>query len=391
MADKPKGESWSKDWNALNQQFWSAWSEAARTAGTAPGKVPWHEGLEQWSRLFAPKSDAQGELVERMLAGARQFVDMAQSVSQQVTAAKAVTGAGPWSEAIAQSFGELSKLNNPMLEALRSMVGEGATSFEQLAAETHRMAEPLRHELAALLTFPTFGYTREHQERLQKLAGANAEYQEWLAKYQALMLKASQSAIGRLESKLAERSEPGREISSLRALYDLWIDAAEDGYAEVVMSDEFRHVYGSLVNAQMRVRKLVNEEIERSTQALGIPTRTELNAVHKKNAELRRRMAQLEEQLGLDPDVAREQAADAAHADGPPGRATAAKAPAPPKSKASAKRKAPAAAKAAPAPGAVESMRAVAGKAVRAAAEAAGSFAAQLAAARRQAQRKGGQ
>src|SRR5262245_61472049 len=63
MAEKPQGESWSNDWNALNQQFWSAWSEAARNAGAAvPGKTPWHEGLEQWSRLFAPKTDAQGEL-----------------------------------------------------------------------------------------------------------------------------------------------------------------------------------------------------------------------------------------------------------------------------------------------------------------------------------------
>jgi hypothetical protein len=83
----------------------------------------------------------------------------------------------------------------------------------------------------------------------------------------------------------------------MRALYDLYVDAAEEGYAEVALSDEFREVYGALVNSQMRVRQMVQGEIERSTASLGIPGRTELDSVHKRIAELRRRVADLEERL----------------------------------------------------------------------------------------------
>jgi class III poly(R)-hydroxyalkanoic acid synthase PhaE subunit len=296
MADKA-GANWTNDWEALNKQMWSAWSEAARQAGgDAAAKMPWHEGLETWGRLFAPPG-GQSEVVERMLNGARQFLGMAQAAAHAAAGKPAEQGASAWSDLLTQALGGLSQFNNPMLEALRGIAGEGALGWEQLAAETHRFAGPLKAELSALLTLPTFGYTREHQERQQKLGAALVAYQEWLARYNGLMLKASQRAFELMERKLAERSEPGRELTTLRALYDLWIDAAEEGYAEVALSPEFRDVYGELVNAQMRVRKLVNEEIERATQSMGMPTRTELDAVHKRLADVRRRIARLEEAL----------------------------------------------------------------------------------------------
>ena len=43
-------------------------------------------------------------------------------------------------------------------------------------------------------------------------------------------------------------------MTSARALFDLWIDAAEEAYAQVALSPEFREVYGAYVNAQMRLR-----------------------------------------------------------------------------------------------------------------------------------------
>jgi class III poly(R)-hydroxyalkanoic acid synthase PhaE subunit len=186
--------------------------------------------------------------------------------------------------------------------------------FEQLAAQVHGAAGPIRQEVGALLSLPTFGYAREHQERAKLLASAMVEYEEQLAHYNAQMMKASQKGLEKLEDKLAERSEPGRELGSLRAVYDLWIDAAEEGYSEVVLADDFRKVYGDLVNSQMRVRKLIQDEIERMAISVGMPSRTELNAVHRRLAEMRRRLAALEEVHGSASGAAKPAARAAASA-----------------------------------------------------------------------------
>ncbi|HEY0178125.1 MAG TPA: poly(R)-hydroxyalkanoic acid synthase subunit PhaE, partial [Dokdonella sp.] len=87
---------------------------------------------------------------------------------------------------------------------------------------------------------------------------------------------------------LSEREQPGRQIESLRALYDLWVDAAEEGYAEIVLTEEYREAYGALVNAQMRMRAHVQQEVERIAGELGMPTRTELNTIGERLQALRR-------------------------------------------------------------------------------------------------------
>ena len=85
----------------------------------------------------------------------------------------------------------------------------------------------------------------------------------------------------------------------IRDSYDVYVDAAEEGYAEIALSDEFREAYGAMVDAQMRVRQMVQGEVERSTASMGMPGRTELDSVHKRVHDLRRRVANLEEQLAV--------------------------------------------------------------------------------------------
>jgi hypothetical protein len=79
----------------------------------------------------------------------------------------------------------------------------------------------------------------------------------------------------------------------MRGLYDLWVDSAEEAYAEIALSEEFRKVYGDVVNAQTRVRSQIQQEVERVGTDLGMPTRTELNSVHKRLHDLRRKVNDL--------------------------------------------------------------------------------------------------
>jgi hypothetical protein len=180
------------------------------------------------------------------------------------------------------------------------MSGRGIKTFEQLTSGATPMLEQMQKEGLSWLQVPAFGYAREHQEHYQKMALAFVDFQEALKKYNALIMQSSQRSFEILELKLAERSEPGRQIDSVRALYDLWVDAAEEAYAEVALSAEFRAVYGDVVNSQMRVRSQLQQEVERIGVDLGMPTRTELNSVHKRLHDLRRELRASQEANGHD-------------------------------------------------------------------------------------------
>jgi polyhydroxyalkanoate synthase subunit PhaE len=134
----------------------------------------------------------------------------------------------------------------------------------------------------------TFGLTREMQLDQQAIAAAMHEYAQINARYQALLQQVNAQGIERLQELLKERSEPGKQVESLKGLYDMWVDAMEDAYSKMALSDEYREVFGALVNAQMQVRKLQQQQTEQICRELGMPTRSELDSLGKRVQQLRR-------------------------------------------------------------------------------------------------------
>lgn len=144
---------------------------------------------------------------------------------------------------------------------------------------------------------PAFGYAREHQERAQAFAKTVAEFQQASQAFNALVAEAGQDAFQRFESLLAKRGTDGKPLETARAMFDLWIDAAEDAYADIALSERFQKAFGEYVNAQTRVRAAMQNEVERASAQWGIPGRAEVDAAHRKVATLERELRRLRDRL----------------------------------------------------------------------------------------------
>ena len=306
MIGPKSPQDWMNDWQALQQQYWNAWSDATRGVVQPPqANTPWQEGLEQWSKMFGTSSK-QTETADRLISSAKNYVGLMQSLLG-AAAGKVPQGfAVPnWTDALRNGFNipgaDAMFRNNPFTKIFADMRGPHAMGFDKLPNSFAPFLNQMKQEGMSWLHMPAFGFAREHQEHYQKMAAAFVEFQDALGRYNALMLKSSQRSFEIFESKLGEHDEPGRQIDSMRALYDLWVDAAEDAYAEIALSEEFRKVYGDVVNSQMRVRQAIQLEVERMSTDFGMPTRSELNSVHKRLHDLRR-----EVRNGRSPDTSRE-------------------------------------------------------------------------------------
>ena len=275
------------DFESLARQYWNAWGETMRQGGAAatPAGTPgWEDAVDWWSKLARGDGADANAAVDRFNAQARDWYGQMQQVAakfagQQATAADITA---EWKRALG-AIGE-----NPFPEMFKAMQGPGAQGFDQWTESAKPFIDAWRREGKSILGMPAFGSGREQQERLQQLMQAQLDFQQREGAYNALMMKALQRAYGVFQDKLAEREEPGRQLTSARALFDLWIDAAEEAYAQVALSPEFREVYGAYVNAQMRLRNGMQGEIEQACAAMGMPTRTEVDAAHRKIAELER-------------------------------------------------------------------------------------------------------
>jgi len=293
MADyAPPGAG---DFDAMARQYWNLWGDALRQwSGGAPAPTPapgWQQALDWWSKLVPGGASGVDDVVQRFRHQSGDWFGQMQQLAARFAGqdAPAADIAQAWKQMLGVDLG-----HGPWRDFLGSLQGGGSGGFDNWYRKVRPYIENLQRESERWLHLPTFGPMREHQERWQGLAQAQQDYQHSLLDYEQTMLHVAQLALARFETLLAARAEPGQQITSARALFDLWIDAAEQAYAEVALSPEFRRVYGALTNAQMRLRLAVTTEIEQICQQLGMPTRTEVDSAYRKIADLERRLHRME-------------------------------------------------------------------------------------------------
>jgi polyhydroxyalkanoate synthesis regulator phasin len=273
MADP--ANDFIRDYQTLAQQSWDAWTRQLQQQQPQPVGNPF---------FTPPPAPASGnDTLERTLAGLKGYFDWMQGAAANGAAAQPVD----WRQQLQQLFGGASQ---PFAQAFGGIDSAGAEGFSRQWQSWMQAAQhggfgdlPGTHGPT-----PAFGQDREQQMKQQAMAAAVLASLQASARYQALIQRSNAQAMQRLQDKLAERAEPGRQIDSLKALYDLWVDAAEEAYAEIALTDEFREAYGEMVNTQMRVRQMQQQQTEQMCQQLGVPTRSEVSSLGERLQALRR-------------------------------------------------------------------------------------------------------
>lgn len=287
------------DFEALARQYFSAWGDALRHAA-APGSggpaAPggWQQAIDGWAQLMSSPGNRQSEdAVHRFREQAGGWYGTMQQVAAQFAGQDASSAdiAQAWRNAVE---GQGDGLLKWMLQGARGHTQPGGPDLLALL-------ERLQQDLGPWLQSPAFGPGREHQARWQALLRAQQEFQGHASDYVDQIKKALDDAFALFEQRLAEHEQPGNQLTSARAMFDLWIEAAEDAYAKVAMSEPFQKVYASLGNAQMRLRSAAQQEVERLCEAFGLPTRTEMDAAHRRITELERLVRRMAAKAGPEP------------------------------------------------------------------------------------------
>lgn len=281
MADPTK--DFIRDYQTLAQQSWDAWTRQLQQQQPAPSPM---------SNPFFTRPTAtfsSNDTLERSLSGLKGFFDWMQAAAASGQASAQPTD---WQQQLQQMFGNS---NPPFAQAFAGIDSAGAEGFgKQWQSWMQAMqSSPLGEFPGGQGPTPAFGLNREQQMQQHAMAAALMESLQASARYQALIQRANSDGMERLQNKLAAHAEPGRQIDSLKGLYDLWVDAAEEAYAEIALSDEFRDAYAEMINTQMRVRHMQQQQTEQFCQQLGMPTRSDVSALGKRLQAMRRELAGL--------------------------------------------------------------------------------------------------
>ena len=133
-----------------------------------------------------------------------------------------------------------------------------------------------------------------NQKILEELSAA---YQQAMKDYMQAFSGQGLESVQALRERIAELSSEGASISSLRELYDLWVDVSEEVYQKFAFSDDYQKVYGEMVNSFVALKGALDEVRDSQLQALRVLTPRDLDEVLKKQHEAERENADLQNEL----------------------------------------------------------------------------------------------
>ncbi|MDD3518399.1 MAG: class III poly(R)-hydroxyalkanoic acid synthase subunit PhaE [Chromatiales bacterium] len=304
-------EAWAEQWQQAQRRYWDAWMDMARETGQQHDAAqPWAQSLEHWWKTMSGTlPDSGQDLMHHLVGLGKAYFSLAEGLAKSDT---------PHGD---DMMGAVSRWTEQMGETLRNMTSQlqqpfgkppgAAATFWDLPLDTWQRTwsaampfpgdwmKALRPEdagadlhagLERFLSIPAVGYTREAQEQHQTLARLMLDYQQALREFQLGLSQSGLEAVEDFRRLLTERaaSEDAEPLTSVRQIYDLWVDACENAYATYAQSDEYAERYGRMVNALMALKRQGARLVDEQLEAMNMPTRREVSTLQKRLHETRR-------------------------------------------------------------------------------------------------------
>lgn len=145
----------------------------------------------------------------------------------------------------------------------------------------------------SFLQSPTLGYTREFNHKL--LGGFDSWINFYKASfdYQLVLLNVWAKAFDELMRELAASEEKSRTIQNWRQILQVWSSLFDRVFAETFRSQDTVEIQGKFLNAALTYRLHQQQLMEVFLKMNDLPTRSEVDEVHRSIYEMRKEIKSL--------------------------------------------------------------------------------------------------
>ena len=310
---------WLNAWLDAQQGYWKSWADLTQRGMKVPEapKNPWAEAVDQWWQTVSPMAPSGGrEVFDRLMDVSRGYFSLGERFFTQgqngETGMEALNGwlngmQKMWTdwlqtgtqfrpEAMGKGFSTFWDLPLDTWQRLAANVMPMPGDFTQ-AYHPDGLGQPMRDQVNRFLSIPAVGYTRESQEQFQTLAQRQMDYAAAMQGYQAAFGKLAVDTTHKFQGVMQKRGAEGKTISSLRELYDQWVEMSEAAYAEFVMTKEYQELYGRLINTLLALKQHMARMVDQGLEAMHMPSHSEIRTLQCRQQEVRRENLRLRKEI----------------------------------------------------------------------------------------------
>jgi polyhydroxyalkanoate synthesis regulator phasin len=262
---------------------------------------PW----EAFARQSRDMLESQAALTRSWLEGQSKLADAMGEAQKQ--------GAGS-AEAMQDLWRSWFSLGSAFGQAMPSISGSGKVAGETLG----RMMDPMSLMLVGgsqvgetirrMTEGPRLADLGSIERRMGRLMEGWLAVQAAARAYEAVVAGAWSEATRRYGSEMAELQRSGKAPADAKAALRSWLDTANRTLLETHRSPKFLEAQGELLRKGMEFLLVEREVVEAMVERAGLPTRSEIDEVHRSLHDLKRRLRALET-AAFKPEAKAEQAA----------------------------------------------------------------------------------
>ena len=153
-------------------------------------------------------------------------------------------------------------------------------------------------------------YTKSLTE-WSEIADKMAVYQIKNAEMQYMIYAQGSQVMDKVAESIINKLENGEEVNSIMALYQEWLNLSDKEFVKLFESDEYAKVMADTASLQMRLRRDIEQQMEKSLVNIPVATRSEMEELYKTIYDLKKQVRQLERMMEVDGNTEDEETEEA--------------------------------------------------------------------------------
>jgi class III poly(R)-hydroxyalkanoic acid synthase PhaE subunit len=308
----------SKLWLETGTQAWQNWLESWEKSGSLPANPMMKPAFQNFSQKLAENQSLYAQLLQTSFQTWQElwpkldntevwqpsFSQYLSQIQQQLQQSLAS------SQQVAQDLSQLWQLYGQELQkfnqlwyqsALSSLapLGQTLTGESKPWMELNNLYWNLLYEesFGSLMRSPILGPTRDLTGKLLKGFDSWTELYQASTDYQLLLGEIQYRSLEMLMKELIQRAQGGNIIKDWRQFQQVWSAVADQVFEDAFRQEDNLKIRGKFINSLNRYRLQQQALLEDGLKSVNMPTRSEIDEIHKSLYELKKEVKSLKKRL----------------------------------------------------------------------------------------------
>ena len=212
---------------------------------------------------------------------------------------------------------QMTSMTNMMNDSMKHMGTAGMDNYNQVRTMMNQMGNPTQmfegmvngyNQFTSMMNEAAGPFNKmitpnEHTKALgawSDIANRVALYNIKNAELQFMIYSKGGNVMDALAENISKKIADGVEVKSMMGLYQEWLNISDKVFVNLFESDEYSKLMAEVGSIQMRLRKDIDMQVEKSFENIPVAKRSEIDELTKTVYELKKQVRQLQNMLELE-------------------------------------------------------------------------------------------